>query len=477
MRGNRSPMKVTLAGFNVEAEILGEARKRFGEAVTPEVISASYARISRDPRSVRALRDEARGAVEKARASNERIVFGLGHSSVAEHAVLNLDITGISRLAVEEIEHFRLASYTEKSQRYIRLGRDIIVPAEMKGSRLEKEFRSLARGFHKVYEDAFGMIAASGEEIGAAKEDARYLMPLATATQLGMTVNAREIEYMIRRLAAHPLEELRAFSRRSFKVSKGLIPSLVRYPEPGPHDLGAPEAKREVCAMVGGRGGRKGSREGRVLLVDATADADVRLAACIIFSSCRIPMAEAAAAASRLGVRKREAIVAATMRSMEAHDTVWREFENIHFTFELVVSASCYAQLKRHRIATLVVQPYDPGLGISIPHTFERAKSVRLIRDAAERSERFYRSCAGDLGQAAEYILLNGHRRRVLLAMNLRELYHFSRLRSDTSAQWEIREVSDEMCRLAAEKAPSGASLLGGKDGFPERKRALRPAE
>jgi thymidylate synthase ThyX len=159
---------------------------------------------------------------------------------------------------------------------------------------------------------------------------------------------------------------------------------------------------------------------------------------------------------------------------MEAHDTVWREFENIHFTFEVTVSASCYAQLKRHRMATLIVQPYDPGLGISIPHTFGRARSVRLIRDAAERSERFYRSCAGDLGQAAEYILLNGHRRRVLLAMNLRELYHFSRLRSDMSAQWEIRKVSDEMCRLAAEKAPCGASLLGGKDGFPERRRALR---
>jgi hypothetical protein len=73
-------MRVILAGFNVEKTILDEARKRFGEAVTPEVISASYARISRDPRSIAALREEARGSVEKARRSNERIVFGLGHS-------------------------------------------------------------------------------------------------------------------------------------------------------------------------------------------------------------------------------------------------------------------------------------------------------------------------------------------------------------------------------------------------------------
>jgi hypothetical protein len=65
-------MKVILAGFNVEAEILDEARKRFGEAVTPEVIAASYARISRDPRSVAAIRKEARSSVAKARRSNSR---------------------------------------------------------------------------------------------------------------------------------------------------------------------------------------------------------------------------------------------------------------------------------------------------------------------------------------------------------------------------------------------------------------------
>ncbi|HVO76494.1 MAG TPA: FAD-dependent thymidylate synthase [Candidatus Bathyarchaeia archaeon] len=459
-------MKVTIAGFNVDSEILGETRKRFGEAVTPEVISASYARISRDPRSVASLRREARDAVEKARASNERIVFGLGHSSVAEHAVLNLDITGISRLAVEEVEHFRLASFTEKSQRYVRLGKDVVVPPEIRGIRLEKEFESLTHGLHEAYESAYRTLTGRGEEAGAAKEDARYLMPLATATQLGMTVNARELEYMIRRLAAHPLEELREFSHRAFRVSRALIPSLIRYPEPDPHDLGAREAKQEVRALVARRAGRNSSGGRGVVLVDATPDADTRLAAFVIFSSCGTSMRAAAAAAARLGKREKESIIAATVRSLEAHDAVWREFENIHFTFEIVLSASCYAQLKRHRIATLVSQPYDTGLGISVPRTFVRARAVGMIREAALRAETFYRANVGDLGPAAEYVLLNAHRRRILLTMNLRELYHFSRLRSDTSAQWEIREISDEMCRLAAEKAPSGAGLLGGKDRF-----------
>jgi len=459
-------MKVVLAGFNVETEILDEARYRFGDAVTPEVISASYARISRDPRSIAAIRKEARGAVEKARRSNERIVFGLGHASVAEHAVMNFDVTGVSRLAVEEVEHFRLASFTEKSQRYIRLDRDIVVPPEIKGSARERTLQSLAHDLHRAYERAFQAIAASEAEAVAAKEDARYLMPLATATQLGMTVNARELEHMIRSLAGHPLLELRAFSKKTYAVTRALIPSLVRYPEPSPHVLDVPEAKRDVCSGIPSRARDRGAPGKAAHLAEATADADERLAACVIFSSCRISAERAAAAAKRLGKRGREEIIATTMRRMGPHDAVWREFETVQFTFDLVVSASCYAQLKRHRMATLIAQPYDIALGVSIPRTFIEAKAVAVLRRAAARAERLYRAIGGEGEPAAAYALLNAHRRRVLLSINLRELYHFSRLRSDSSAQWEIRALSDEMCRLAKERVPCAAGLLGGKDEF-----------
>jgi flavin-dependent thymidylate synthase len=459
-------MRVILAGFNVESEILEETRARFGEAVTPEVLSASYARISRDPRSIAALRREARGSVENARRSNERIVFGLGHASVAEHAVLNFDLMGISRLAVEGIEHFRLASYTEKSQRYVRLGSDIVVPREVKEQGLEHEFRSLMRALERAYTDAYRLITASGAPSASAKEDARYLMPLAVATQLGMTVNARELEHMIRGLAASPLEELRRFSARAYRATKTLVPSLVRYPAPGAHALDAAAARREVASGVAGRHGRGARKGGDVRLVASTADADERLAASILFGSLGVSAAEARSRARSAGRRGRGSIIAATMRRMGPHDLPWREFETVGFLFELVVSASCFAQLKRHRIATIISQPYDPALGLTVPETFVRARAVGLLREAAASVQRFYRTHASSLGPAAEYALLNAHRRRVLFAANLRELYHFSRLRSDSSAQWEIRDVSGEMCRLASQASPAGAALLGGKDSF-----------
>ena len=112
-------MDVILAGHNIDHEIIREFQSLQPERqdLTPETVAAAYARISRNPRPVNELRAIARGEVEKARASNRNIVFEMGHSSIAEHAVFNLDVLKVSRLLVEEIERFRLASYTEKSQR------------------------------------------------------------------------------------------------------------------------------------------------------------------------------------------------------------------------------------------------------------------------------------------------------------------------------------------------------------------------
>ncbi|MHB8055784.1 MAG: FAD-dependent thymidylate synthase, partial [Candidatus Aminicenantales bacterium] len=59
------------------------------------------------------------------------------------------------------------------------------------------------------------------------------------------------------------------------------------------------------------------------------------------------------------------------------------------------------------------------------------------------------------------------HRRRVLLHINARELYHLVRLREDAAAQWEIRRVAADMSRLARARFPLTGMLLCGKDAYP----------
>ena len=73
-------MKVYLAGFNVDAAVLRQMEAKGGkrEDLTPEVISAAYARISRDPRPINEIRQSAREEVENSRKSNSTIIFKMG---------------------------------------------------------------------------------------------------------------------------------------------------------------------------------------------------------------------------------------------------------------------------------------------------------------------------------------------------------------------------------------------------------------
>ena len=66
----------------------------------------------------------------------------MGHSSIAEHVVFNLDILDVSRYLTEIIQKSRLASFTEKSQRYVTLKSAYYIPEELTDSQ-KKEYVNL----------------------------------------------------------------------------------------------------------------------------------------------------------------------------------------------------------------------------------------------------------------------------------------------------------------------------------------------
>jgi len=55
----------------------------------------------------------------------------------------------------------------------------------------------------------------------------------------------------------------------------------------------------------------------------------------------------------------------------------------------------------------------------------------------------------------ARYVLPNACATNITITMNARELIHFFSLRCCNRAQWEIREVADEMLRVVKKASPS----------------------
>lgn len=472
-------MKIILAGYNVDTEVLNELQKGSPKRmdVTPETLSASYARISRDPRPIDILRREARQEVEKARRSNKNIIFNMGHHSVAEHAVFNFDIIGISRLAIEEIEHFRLCSFTEKSQRYITLGNDFVVPKEIEVSAYKDAFVNTIHLqntlYHKLYKMLRGHVFKKFPELAAdpkkhnlldgwAKEDARYITALSTEGQLGATINARNLELLLRRFAGHRLNEVREVGKKLWGLVERIAPSIILFYQANDYDQKAyPEIKNALKGLSG-----RGKAVKDVALVNYTKDADNIIIAALVHSGTKLPFNKCLEIA-----KKKPELIRASFRYMEFYDSVLREFEYANLTYDMVISASCFAQLKRHRMSTITCQPYNPELGITIPKSILEIGMDKEFKDVIKKTDGVYYGILKKLPDAAPYILTNAHRRRVLFNCSARELYHISRLREDTHAQWDIRNISGKMAILAKKAMPHVMLLIGGKDKYDYNKR------
>jgi flavin-dependent thymidylate synthase len=490
-------MQVVLAGYSLDHEFVEDMRQgRFDPTspVSPETLSAAYARISRYPEPVTELRAQARRDVTASRKSNRVIVFGMGHHSVAEHVQINFDILGVSRLALEALEEARLCSYTEKSQRYITLEGDTVVPAEFdEGDREVLEriaglqvglYREALPRLHEhhrsLHPEMEGSKRDRGTVEGWAKEDARYALCLATEAQLGFSANARNLEHVIRKLRHHRLAEVRELSARLYDEAARVVPSLIILSDPekfretfgkevsddflrhGASDLR--EATEKVLGDSPSTG--SGQRMGDVTLVDHSPDPDAEVCAALMFSASDRSYGECLATAHGLreaGDGRFDAFVLGSMKRLTEFDPPPRAFETAMFTFEMELSASAFAQLKRHRISTQITQPYDPALPCTFPDSVVETGLRDAFRDVFDRSAEAYAQVGGP---AAEYLLTNAHRRRVLMTCNLREIYHLARIRMDAHAQWDIRRLSADAVKLVKQVAPVSARLATGKDTY-----------
>ena len=161
------------------------------------------------------------------------------------------------------------------------------------------------------------------------------------------------------------------------------------------------------------------------------------------------------------------------------HESV---LEHASFTFGIEgVSRVLLAQLTRHRIASFSVQSqryvsYENGFGYIIPESICSLgeEAVKQFSEQMETIEGWYTDWQKRLGTGeksngdARFVLPNACETRIMVTMNVRELRHFFSLRMCNRAQWEIRNMAEEMFRLCFETAPAlfknaGPACLRGK--------------
>ncbi|KAF5034664.1 Thymidylate synthase ThyX [anaerobic digester metagenome] len=468
-------MKLLIAGFNIDKSLIDSLKDR---TATPEVISAAYARISRSKKSVDDLRVEALKEVEKARSSNTNIIFEMGHASVAEHAVFNIDLIDISRHLTETVQRSRLVSFTEKSQRYVTFSADYVIPEELDDlPKLKKRYKAYMKSLFNEYESSYKMLCEYYQTLDKqlsrrdlecrAKEDARYILPLATKTQMGITINARNIEALLRRLSSAPGAEAHQLRELLYTEVSAISPSLIRYTQNdgfkgtvNPDAIGFSGFMQQELPWLAAL-----DLETKVKLISAPHNADDRILTALIYIRGELSYSDTLDIVSGLPKLKKTQLWNQLFSGLESWHKMPRAFETAEFEFEISMSECCWAQFKRHRQCTLIKKSGSPGI-IMLPEPILKIKRKGIWEKLFYEGIKLGDTFPASLAHLRSYLNLNATPVKVYAKMNLREIYHFVRLRSDAHAQWEIREIADVIRDIARKHAPNAAAKLCGKSEF-----------
>ena len=151
-----------------------------------------------------------------------------GHGSVLEHCCFTFAINGISRACSHQLVRHRIASYSQQSQRYVNGNFfSYVIPPEIeKNPNLKLAFDDWMSKTMDMYD---AMVSN-----GVKKEDARYILPNATTTNIVVTMNARELLHFI---------SLRTSPRAQWEIRQLAQAMLLQLKEVAPVIFGNVEIK------------------------------------------------------------------------------------------------------------------------------------------------------------------------------------------------------------------------------------------
>jgi thymidylate synthase (FAD) len=144
-----------------------------------------------------------------------RMLRKSGHESVLEHAYATFRISGISRACSHQLVRHRLCSFTQRSQRFVdERGFQYVVPPSIEKN---EETKAIFEETMQVLRQAYARL----KMLGMKNEDARFVLPEATVTEVVLTANFRELRHIIRlRLQPSAQWEIREVAEKMLAILK-----------------------------------------------------------------------------------------------------------------------------------------------------------------------------------------------------------------------------------------------------------------
>lgn len=196
------------------------------------------------------------------------MIMDLGHQSTVEHVNFTFAIEGVSRVLTHQLVRHRIASYSQQSQRYVKLDQfEYIIPpsieeiCEAKEKFIaameddQKKYDELVEILKKKHYEAFvqeGKSEKQAKRMAEKKaiEDSRYVFPNACETKIVVTMNARTLfNFFHHRCCQRAQWEIRELARKMLMLVRQVAPNIFKNAGPSCLNSVCPEGAM-TCGKI-----------------------------------------------------------------------------------------------------------------------------------------------------------------------------------------------------------------------------------
>ena len=156
--------------------------------------------------------------------------FNFDDEDLRQHLSFTFAVEGISRACSHQLVRHRLASFSQKSQRYVeikKLEKHVIIPESIKEGMLQS-FNTFIESASEMYSKLI--------DSSVPKEDARFILPNATETSILITLDGRALLHFFGLRCCYRAQwEIKALADEMLKKVRSVEPEL--YNKAGPYCL------------------------------------------------------------------------------------------------------------------------------------------------------------------------------------------------------------------------------------------------
>ncbi len=430
-------------------------------------------------------------AIKKAEEFYDRVLVDYGDDSVAELGGAHIACENVSIIATKILEDARIGlSPLEKSTRYVFFDQKendsykfYKEPALM-NSNFADEYMQIMNLLFDTYAKMVDPIKKFMAERFPKTDDVsdrayqstirakacdtiRGLLPAGTLTNMGIYGNGRAFEYLLIKMRANQLTEIRSIADSMKNELGTVIPSFVKRVSDKHGDSyrdyiakSHENTKKIASAFYHSEDGGSG-----VTLIDYDKDAEVKIISAILYPHSHLPESKIRPIVLGLSDEDRQNILRTYVseRANRRHRP-GRAFENAYYKFDIIGNYGMFRDLHRHRVLTQERQTLTTNHGFDIAKELAESGLEPQFRDAMDAAKNAFEIISAKFPAEAQYVVPLAYRIRWYFLMNLREVYHLCELRSVRQGHPDYRLVAQKMFEEVKKVHPNLAAFANFLD-------------